>query len=136
MHLNKEDNILENELYHYGVLGMKWGVHRARKNSAKAEKYQKKGNTKKASKYSDKADRITQKHKTRVGEKAYDRITNTSTGKLYAESLVMGTYGALKYNQLKAKGVSTGKSAVLGMLSGAGNLVTGGLISVIEPRAK
>ena len=27
------------ELMHYGVLGMKWGQHRARKNTAKAKMY-------------------------------------------------------------------------------------------------
>lgn len=29
---------MESELYHYGVKGMKWGVHRAQKRDAKASK--------------------------------------------------------------------------------------------------
>ena len=32
----------DNELMHYGVKGMKWGVRRAQKRQAKLEKYRKK----------------------------------------------------------------------------------------------
>ena len=31
------DFIREDELYHYGVLGMKWGQHRVRRNEEKAK---------------------------------------------------------------------------------------------------
>jgi hypothetical protein len=36
MLLNKEIVIMNNELYHYGVLGMKWGVRKAARTQARA----------------------------------------------------------------------------------------------------
>ena len=37
-----ENNLCEDELAHYGVMGMSWGVHRANKKIAKNMKYEKK----------------------------------------------------------------------------------------------
>lgn len=151
------------ELYHYGVLGMKWGQHRAKKNVSKAKTAREsakewdeiardassKGKTKAAAKYKryaaedrasakkydSKAKQIEQKHRRRAGSKTYDRVKNTSTGKLFAQSMLMGTYGTLKYQQAKAeKNTSTGKAVVRGILYGAGNNLTYGGLSVVEPR--
>lgn len=160
------------ELMHYGVLGMKWGQHRARKNYAKADKmrqkidkenaarkeYYRKGLDKKfgaevtnaakvgskevitkynakAAKYEAKAKRIENKHKARAGTKAYNRVKSQSTGKLVAKSLLMGTYGTLKYEQAKARNTSTGLAAVEGILYQIGDSVfTGGVLDKVEPR--
>lgn len=139
------------ELMHYGVLGMKWGQHRARKNYAKADKMRQKIDKEnaakvgskeaitkynaKAAKYEAKAKRIENKHKARAGTKAYNRVKSQSTGKLVAKSLLMGTYGTLKYEQAKARNTSTGLAAVEGILYQIGDSVfTGGVLDKVEPR--
>lgn len=133
-------------LAHYGVLGMKWGVHRAQKASEKAATYKAKANSytgsnsatrskllAKSTKYADKAARITAKHKAYAG-KAYNYTKNQSTGKAFVKSYLLGTYGALKYNEARARGASRGKAALEGILYNYGNLFTGGALSVVEPR--
>lgn len=127
-------------LMHYGVLGMKWGVRRARKNKEKAQKAKVSANewdeiAKNAkARGKTKAQKIEQKHKDRADTKTYNRVKNTRTAKLVGESLVLGTYGALKYNQARVNGSSRGLSILNGLLYGTGNSLTGGLASIVEPR--
>ena len=154
-----------NELYHYGVLGMKWGVRRARKNVSKAKNARKsakeweemaryseqKGNKKKAAKYRSnaaddiadaqrydaKAKKIQQKHERRSGgKKVIDYTQKQSTGKTVVKSMLLGTYGTLRYNEARAKGGSRARSLVNGILYGGANAATSGILGIIEPRLR
>lgn len=57
------------------------------------------------------------------------RLAKTSTGKALAQSFLLGSYGALKYNEYKSKGWSTGKSAVNAVLRNYGNNLTLGTMA-------
>lgn len=152
------------ELCHYGVLGMKWGVHRAkrykemadihrryakdydvkdmtpyaRKNTSAKQKQKMRASYKKnmdrAKQYDSKSKAIISRHKELAGEKTFDRVKAQRTGRLAAKSILMGTYGTLKYEQARSRGVSKGEAVVRGILYGYGNGFTYGMLSVVEPR--
>lgn len=123
------------ELMHYGVLGMKWGQRKVRKNTAKAAGARAIGKTAKANKYSAKAARIENKHVGRAGgKKAYNYTKNQSTGKAFVKSMLMGTYGTTKYNKARSLGDSRLKSGAKGLGTHALDLMTLGTMGIVEPR--
>ena len=108
-----------NELKHYGVLGMKWGIHRAEKRgenytykSHGQKKYEKK--IAKEAK-SDKGIREKTKNKLEMfkerdaGREAFAR--KTKVGYAVARGVIMGPIGAGNYNRLEA--FQNGKNAAL-----------------------
>ena len=125
------------ELYHYGVLGMRWGIRKAKKYSNKSKKLKRKGNYSKAAKYAAKSMALTKKHTTRAGgAKAVSYTTSESLYKTISKTYLMGTYGTLKYNEARAKGTSRGAAYVNALPDIAVNALTGGLYSIIEPRVR
>lgn len=146
MRIVREKDILEHsdEFSHYGVLGMKWGVHRAKVNKAKSSKYRSKAkastgskkekNLKKADKYAKKSKKIQTKHESRAGKKTYKKVDKTSVVKLLGESALIGTYGSLKYNKARANG----KNVFTSFANGAGHSIVNNALfnlpSLVEPR--
>lgn len=90
------------ELYHYGVLGMKWGHHKAKVYTAK---------------------------KKRVGSR---RAKKQSIAKTAAQVAIFGGYGTTKYKQARANHTSRGKAAAKATLYAIGNNMTGGLLGMAD----
>lgn len=147
------------ELYHYGVLGMKWGQHRAKKYKEKAASDRKRANQAsydagyfknnksplakkarvkaqyKANYYRNRASKYESKAKKLESRgrnytaSARKAIKNMSTGKAVAQSMLLGSYGAAVYNNARSKNVSKGKAVVTATLANWGNNLTLGALS-------
>ena len=114
------------ELYHYGVLGMKWGIHRAKKKGVeysykshgqkkyekKLAKLDKKGVSKETSNYA-KASKKLDMYKARDNNRV-DYAKRTSVGKSIAKQLIFGPFGAGNYNRMRSGGYGRIKSALIG----------------------
>lgn len=121
---------------HYGVLGMKWGHHRYNSMIKKSNKLKTKNKIAESNKLKSKAELYKQGQIAKSGgKKAYDYGTKQDLVKTLIKSKLIGSYGTLKYNQFRTKGNGRAKSFVLGAINEAGNVLSGGLLSVIGPRS-
>lgn len=129
-----KSNESKDDIKHYGVLGMKWGIHRAKVYQRKADKARARGEIKRANSYEARAGMTKRYHQYLGGKKTYDKINKTSTGKLVAESLLMGTYGSLKYNQARVDGQTIVDSLIRGTGYNSLNNLSFHTVGTFEPR--
>lgn len=128
----------DKELYHYGVVGMKWGIRRAKKlgETYNYKSYGQKQYERKLAKQKQKgasAEKISatkaklQTFKTR--DKARQSYAESTTvGSEIARNLLLGTFGAGTYSRLRASGKDVATAAGLAALS-TYVPITGALIS-------
>lgn len=84
------------ELYHYGVLGMKWGHHKAKVYTAKANRARARGNMGDAQMYTAKARKATAKTERLGGGKAVSqRVKKQSAAKATLYSIGNNMTGGL-----------------------------------------
>ena len=106
------------DLIHYGVAGMKWGVRRAQRLDRASARAERRGNTKRADKLAEKSrkqkaatNRIRKDAADIYGKAAVDRAAKASGIRNYVKTSLLGNYGSMKYNQYVTKnGGSRGKA--------------------------
>lgn len=113
------------ELMHYGVLGMRWGVRKdkdtllARKSSRttrglqrRLNKDEKRAAKGKRRKYDTGKLQAALDRSKKFDAEVQKRVSSMSRGKTAIEVITMGSRGALRYNQLRTKGYNRAVSAI------------------------
>lgn len=125
----------ENELKHYGVLGMKWGRRRQLNRAAALRKREGDSRSRRAIRNELRNDsRLRNKFARRYGvdSKTVQRVDRQGIGKTAAKAFTLGSYGALKYDQSRARGNSRGESVLNTYGRSVGNSLTVGGLSAYD----
>lgn len=113
------------------------GEFTEQKNAAKAKKARAKGNTEKAKKYERRSKKWSKFTNNMAGKDAVKYTENESLGKSIAKSILFGSYGAMKYNQMRSQTkTKRGKAAVLSYLYGVGDAASAHTAGWIDPIAQ
>ena len=151
---------MNNELAHYGILGMKWGVRRARIKAAKQARKKRIGKAleelgddnrtpQKTSKYEQQRKKAYNQYRRDKKNKSKDleyanklysnrtseankRALNTSTGKAVVQTSLFGPLGSVVYTSMRGEGYSRGASAALAAVSSIADMSVGGFAGMYE----
>lgn len=125
---NEKDS--NNDIKHFGVLGMRWGVRHDKQYQAKERSARGKKNYNSIVKKAklDTANRLYSKNTSKMN----NSIVNASTGETLVKSFLMGSYGSMKYAKAKSEGSGTASAAVNGILMNWGNNLLYNVPSLIE----
>lgn len=129
-------NSSNKSLMHYGVLGMRWGVRRSEAQLRKARQLKRQGQKEKGEALEARAKRNLKKHNLYSGPGTIEYTRNESLGKTIAKYMLLGSYGALRYNEARAQGDTRFQAGVKGKVASIVNYFSYGGLSVVEPRLR
>lgn len=113
--------LTEDELMHYGVVGMKWGVRRARKNgstysykSRATKRYEKKSDKAKEHGDSVKSEKFKKyaKKSAKLDKGMEDTARKMSAGKATAATILNGPFSTKTYAAMRGAGYGKAESSV------------------------
>lgn len=129
-------NSSNKSLMHYGILGMRWGVRRSEAQLRKARQLKRQGQKEKGEALEARAKRKLKKHNLYSGNGTIEYTKRESLGKSIAKYMLLGSYGALRYNEARALGDTRFQAAVKGKVASIVNSFSYGGLSVVEPRLR